>query len=72
MALERFASPQSPAELLTPAATTISHQYLTPKLGGDMAAIRGMAKYILEEEGGASISPSSSSTPRTLTTTWPR
>ncbi|WP_439843179.1 FdhF/YdeP family oxidoreductase [Aeromonas taiwanensis] len=52
VALERFASPQSPAELLTPAATTISHQYLTPKLGGDMAAIRGMAKYILEEEGG--------------------
>ncbi len=52
VALERFASPQSPAELLTPAATRISHQYLTPKLGGDMAAIRGMAKYILEEEGG--------------------
>ncbi len=52
VALERFASPQSPAELLTPAATTISHQYLTPKLGGDMAAIRGMAKYILEEEQG--------------------
>ena len=52
VALERFASPQSPAELLTPAATRISHQYLTPKLGGDMAAVRGMAKYILEEEGG--------------------
>ena len=51
VALERFASPQSPAELLTPAATRISHQYLTPKLGGDMAAIRGMAKYIVEEEG---------------------
>ncbi|RAI98565.1 FdhF/YdeP family oxidoreductase [Aeromonas salmonicida] len=49
VALERFASPQSPLELLTPAATTISHQYLTPKLGGDMAAIRGMAKYMLEE-----------------------
>ncbi|MGY3901066.1 FdhF/YdeP family oxidoreductase [Aeromonas lusitana] len=51
VALERFASPQSPAELLTPAATRISHQYLTPKLGGDMAAVRGMAKYILEEGG---------------------
>ncbi|MEW7864475.1 FdhF/YdeP family oxidoreductase [Aeromonas diversa] len=49
VALEKFASPQSPMELLTPAATTISHQYLTPKLGGDMAALRGMAKYILEE-----------------------
>ena len=47
----RFASPQSPAELLTRRPATISHRYLTPKLGGDMAAIRGMAKYILEEEG---------------------
>lgn len=72
VALERFASPQSPAELLTPAATTISHQYLTPKLGGDMAAIRGMAKYILEEEGGASISPLSSSIRRSLISMWPR
>jgi hypothetical protein len=36
-----------------------------------MAAIRGMAKYILEEEGGASIA-FIASTPRTLTTTWPR
>ncbi|MDD8059045.1 FdhF/YdeP family oxidoreductase [Shewanella metallivivens] len=49
VALEKFASPQSPIELLTPAATTISHQYLTPKLGGDMAAVRGMAKYIIEQ-----------------------
>lgn len=50
VALERFASPQSPLELLTPAATTISHQYLTPRLGGDMAAMRGMAKYLIEEQ----------------------
>ncbi|QYJ80286.1 FdhF/YdeP family oxidoreductase [Shewanella acanthi] len=50
VALERFASPQSPTELLTPAATTISHLYLTPTLGGDMAAVRGMAKCILEND----------------------
>jgi molybdopterin-dependent oxidoreductase alpha subunit len=49
VALEKFASPQSPIELLTPAATNISHQYLTPKLGGDMAAVRGMTKYIIEQ-----------------------
>jgi molybdopterin-dependent oxidoreductase alpha subunit len=49
VALEKFASPQSPIELLTPAATTISHLYLTPKLGGDMAAARGMAKFIIEQ-----------------------
>jgi len=47
VALERFASPQDPLELLTPKATKISHAYFTPKLGGDMAAIRGMVKVIL-------------------------
>ncbi len=47
VALERFASPQDPLELLTTKATTISHAYFTPKLGGDMAAIRGMVKIIL-------------------------
>ena len=49
VALEKFASPQNPIELLTPAATSISHLYLTPKLGGDMAAARGMAKFIIEQ-----------------------
>ncbi len=48
VALERFASPQDPLELLTPSATKISHAYFTPKLGGDMAAIRGMVKTILD------------------------
>lgn len=52
VALERFASPQDPVELLTPSATNISHMYLTPKLGGDMAAIRGMVKYLLENSVG--------------------
>jgi len=46
VALERFASPQDPIELLTSKATTISHAYFTPKLGGDMAAIRGIVKII--------------------------
>lgn len=48
VALERFASPQDPIELLTPSATNISHAYFTPKLGGDMAAVRGMVKTVLE------------------------
>ena len=47
VALERFASPQDPVELLTSKATTISHAYFTPKLGGDFAAIRGLVKIIL-------------------------
>ncbi|MBO1254367.1 FdhF/YdeP family oxidoreductase [Alteromonas sp. 5E99-2] len=49
VALERFASPQDPIELLTPAATTISHLYLTPKLGGDFALVRGMVKALVEQ-----------------------
>ncbi|WP_440905538.1 FdhF/YdeP family oxidoreductase [Catenovulum sp. SX2] len=48
VALKKFASPQDPTELLTPAATQISHLYLSPKLGGDMAAIRGMVKTLVE------------------------
>ncbi len=47
--LERFASPQVPTELLTPSATQISHAYFSPKLGGDMAVIRGMVKYLMED-----------------------
>lgn len=50
VALERFASPQDPIELLTSKATTISHAYFTPLLGGDMAAVRGMVKAILAVE----------------------
>ncbi|TLU61493.1 FdhF/YdeP family oxidoreductase [Thalassotalea litorea] len=53
VALERFASPQDPIELLTPKATTISHAYFTPKLGGDMAAIRGMVKTIIDRNESA-------------------
>jgi len=48
VALEKFASPQKPLELLTSQAVTISHLYLRPKLSGDMALARGMAKTIFE------------------------
>ncbi|UGA49453.1 MULTISPECIES: FdhF/YdeP family oxidoreductase [Dickeya] len=46
--LERFANPQNPLELLTPLSGTISETYLQPHLGGDMAAVRGMVKALLE------------------------
>ncbi|MFE8149991.1 FdhF/YdeP family oxidoreductase [Brenneria goodwinii] len=46
--LERFANPQNPLELLTPLAGTISETYLQPNLGGDMAAVRGIVKALLE------------------------
>jgi molybdopterin-dependent oxidoreductase alpha subunit len=42
--LVHFANPQSPTEMLTPAETTISTQYLQVKNGGDLAAITGLCK----------------------------
>ena len=47
--LERFADPQKPLEVVTPMAGKISSSYYQPKLGGDMAAVRGMVKTLLEQ-----------------------
>ncbi|MDC0726720.1 FdhF/YdeP family oxidoreductase [Phytobacter diazotrophicus] len=46
--LERFADPQKPLEVVTSMAGAISSAYYQPNLGGDMAAVRGMAKALLE------------------------
>ncbi|AEF45755.1 oxidoreductase alpha (molybdopterin) subunit [Serratia sp. AS12] len=46
--LERFADPQNPIQMLTPASSPISSAYFQPNLGGDMAAVRGMVKALLE------------------------
>ncbi|WP_130835099.1 FdhF/YdeP family oxidoreductase [[Erwinia] mediterraneensis] len=46
--LERFADPQKPLEVVTSMAGTISSAYYQPNLGGDMAAVRGMVKALLE------------------------
>ncbi|SFM95853.1 oxidoreductase alpha (molybdopterin) subunit [Izhakiella capsodis] len=46
--LERFSDPQKPVELLTPLSGAISSTYYQPRLGGDMAAVRGMVKALLE------------------------
>ena len=48
--LMEFANPQSPTEMLTPKLTQISCQYHQVRAGGDIAAIMGMCKYILEWE----------------------
>lgn len=44
--LERFTNPQSATEMLTGGATDITKRYFTPKLGGDMALVRGMVKVL--------------------------
>src|ERR1700722_3469548 len=46
--LERFTNPQSPAQMLTDSSTTISTQYHQLKAGGDIAAIMGMCKSLIE------------------------
>ncbi|OWK32585.1 FdhF/YdeP family oxidoreductase [Sphingomonas mucosissima] len=48
--LEVFKNPQSPKEMLTPAATPISCLYLQVKTGGDIAAITGMMKHVFAKE----------------------
>ncbi|MDB5818147.1 MAG: formate dehydrogenase, partial [Rhizobacter sp.] len=45
--LVSFANPQSPIDMLTPAETAISTQYLQLKIGGDIAAISGMCKTLI-------------------------
>lgn len=45
--LERFADPQSPVEMLTLKDSRISSHYFCPRLGGDMAVVRGMVKQLL-------------------------
>ncbi|HEC75457.1 MAG TPA: FdhF/YdeP family oxidoreductase [Methylophaga aminisulfidivorans] len=48
--LERFQHPQNPIEMLTNESEPTNSAYLRPALGGDMAAIRGMVKFLLQWE----------------------
>lgn len=51
--LERFVNPQSPREMLGPESTIISTQYHQVAIGGDTAAVMGMAKALLEMDRAA-------------------
>jgi molybdopterin-dependent oxidoreductase alpha subunit len=51
--LEEFVNPQSPTEMLTPAHTRISTQYLQVKNGGDLGALTGMCKALLAADDKA-------------------
>lgn len=46
--LERFADPQKPLEVVTTKSGRISSAYYQPNLGGDMAAVRGIVKALLQ------------------------
>jgi molybdopterin-dependent oxidoreductase alpha subunit len=51
--LERFSDPQDKIEMLRGSSTEIASQYYQPRLGGDMAAVRGMAKVVFAAEDAA-------------------
>jgi molybdopterin-dependent oxidoreductase alpha subunit len=46
--LERFTDPQNPLEMATLGETAISTQYHQVKAGGDIAAMMGIAKFLIE------------------------
>ena len=51
--LERFTDPQNPVEMATLGETRISTQYHQVKAGGDIAAMMGMAKFLVEWDDAA-------------------
>ncbi|MDB5894587.1 MAG: CbbBc protein, partial [Rhodoferax sp.] len=55
--LERFADPQDKLEMATMGSTEISTHYYQLRVGGDLAAVKGMMKHVLERHdagaGGA-------------------
>ncbi|WP_225773900.1 FdhF/YdeP family oxidoreductase [Pseudomonas sp. Marseille-Q5115] len=51
--LERFVNPQSPVEMLGPESTLISTQYHQVAIGGDLAAMAGIIKALLELDAEA-------------------
>ena len=51
--LERFQNPQSPVEMLTNGSKPTNTGYFGPKIGGDMAVVRGMVKVLIDLEAAA-------------------
>jgi len=47
-ALERFAAPQDPIEMVTFSSTRIASEYCQVRVGGDIAALKGVMKLVLE------------------------
>ena len=51
--LERFANPQSLAEMATLGSTPISSHYVQVRIGGDLAFVKGLCKCVLEADAEA-------------------
>ncbi len=52
-ALERFAAPQDPVEMTTFTSTKIASEYCQVRVGGDVAALKGVMKLVLEAHDAA-------------------
>src|SRR6202040_3962771 len=52
-ALERFGAPQNPIEMATFGETRIASEYCQVRIGGDVAALKGVMKLGLEAHGEA-------------------
>src|SRR5271167_4930467 len=52
-ALERFQAPQSPIEMATMTSTPIATHYYQLKIGGDVAALKGVMKAVIEADDRA-------------------
>ena len=48
--LERLTDPQNPLEMLTGASTAIADHYLQPAIGGDLALLTGIGKWLVEAD----------------------
>jgi len=51
--LERYTDPKNPVEMVTLSSTPISSKYLQVRVGGDVAAIKGVMKALLEADKAA-------------------
>ena len=52
-ALERFAAPQNPVEMVTFSSTRIASEYCQVNVGGDVAVLKGIMKLVLEAHEAA-------------------
>lgn len=52
-ALEKFAAPQNPVEMATLSSTPIASAYHQVRAGGDLAALKGIMKIVLEKDAAA-------------------
>jgi molybdopterin-dependent oxidoreductase alpha subunit len=52
-ALERFAAPQDPVEMATFGETRIASEFCLVRIGGDVAALKGIMKLVLEAHDNA-------------------